>query len=158
AWQACKRGRRLFPDDKELLFRTAMLHHHFGRLEEAAQVYCEVLNGYEERHFTSIDRALSGFKARNNLALVYDELGRLQDSEEQWRRILKEVPEFRPAWQALGELLLRQRRLGDVEQLVGELRTRSGFDAEATCLEARLREHDNRPTEALELLRASLHR
>jgi hypothetical protein len=43
AWQSCQQGLALYPDDKELLFRSAMLHHHFGRLNEAEQMYLRVL-------------------------------------------------------------------------------------------------------------------
>ena len=34
AWQFCQQGLNLYPTDKELLFRAAMLHHHFGRLRD----------------------------------------------------------------------------------------------------------------------------
>ena len=106
---ARQQGTALFPDDKELLFRTAILHHHFGRLRDAEQTYFRVLNGQEERHFSSIDRALTGFKARHNLAIVYDEMGRLDKAEEQWRRIVQEVPSYRAGWHGLADVLSESR-------------------------------------------------
>ena len=96
AWEACQRGSELFPEDKELLFRSGMLHHHFGRLEQAAGTYLEILNGQAERHFSSVDSGIDGFKARHNLALVYNDMQAFDRAEEQWRLIVAEKPDYRP--------------------------------------------------------------
>ncbi len=77
ALATCRRGLDLFPQDVELRFREGVVLHELRRLEEAAQAYRNVLAVREGRHFTSIDRGLTGFKARQNLAVVYTDLGDL---------------------------------------------------------------------------------
>lgn len=108
ALAACHRGRRLFPRDAELLFREAMLHHHFGRLTEAETLYRQILTHVEERHFSSMDRGLTGHKARHNLARVHEDQGELDAAEREWRKICAEQAGYSLGWHGLGEVLLRQ--------------------------------------------------
>jgi tetratricopeptide (TPR) repeat protein len=139
AWQHCQKGLRLYPDDKELLFRSAILHHHFGRLQEAERTYLRVLNDHETRHFISIDQGLAGYKARHNLAIVYEEMDRFDQAEHQWRRVTEEVPAYRLGWRGLGNVLFRQGRFADVQFLCDHLEGTSGLvDREAHILRGRL--------------------
>jgi GT2 family glycosyltransferase/2-polyprenyl-3-methyl-5-hydroxy-6-metoxy-1,4-benzoquinol methylase len=87
AYEICSQARRLYADDKELLFRQAMLQHQLGRLEAAVQSYTAVLNDTAERHFASVDWGITGHKARHNLALVLEDLGRFEEAEAQWGMI-----------------------------------------------------------------------
>lgn len=87
AHAVCWRGLELFPDDKELLFRDAMLLHQAGRLEEAAATYERLLAEPTDRHFSSLDAGIAGDKARHNLAIVYEEMGRIDLADEQRRLI-----------------------------------------------------------------------
>jgi len=136
AWERCQEALALYPDDKELLFRCAMLHHHLGRLNEAAYFYLRVLNDPEERHFTSIDRGLAGYKARHNLALVYDDMGRLDEAEQQWRLIVHDVPAYATAWHNLGTLLARLGRCGEaVDAFRKSLEIRPGAELTTRQLE-----------------------
>jgi tetratricopeptide (TPR) repeat protein len=118
ASEACAAGLRLYPNDKELLFRSAMLLHQFGRLPEAVVAYQKVLDEHEERHFSSVDSGLAGFKARHNLAVVFEDLGMLRDAETQWRQILSDEPRYAPARQGLSENLARQSQCAIPTNLV----------------------------------------
>ena len=118
AWTACRNGLSLYPDDKELLFRSAMLHHHFGRLRHAEEAYLRVLNGHEERHFSSIDHGLASYKARFNLAIVYEDMGRFSNAEAEWRQIVRDVPDYSPARRGLEENLTRQGKLAAAARLL----------------------------------------
>jgi GT2 family glycosyltransferase/tetratricopeptide (TPR) repeat protein len=140
AEETCDRGLALFPEDKELQFRSALLFHHRGRLKEAEHAYLRVLNEAEERHFTSIDQGLAGFKARHNLALVYEDQGNLPKAEGEWRRITSERPQYRPAWRGLGEILLRLEDLSAVRRLIHDLQTQSDLRGEDLWLAGRLAE------------------
>jgi tetratricopeptide (TPR) repeat protein len=91
----CRRGRELFPADAELRFREGVLLHDLGRLEEAVAAHRDVLTGREERHFSSVDRGLAGFKARQNLAVAFGDMGRLDEAERQWRQVVSEMPHYR---------------------------------------------------------------
>jgi GT2 family glycosyltransferase/2-polyprenyl-3-methyl-5-hydroxy-6-metoxy-1,4-benzoquinol methylase len=124
ASQTCQQGRKLFPEDAELRFRQGVLLHELGCLEEAARAYREVLENREERHFSSVDQGLKGFKARQNLAVVSAEMGDLAGAESQWRAIVQEVPRYRQGWRGLGDVLLHQGKLGEAlavaDQLAGD--------------------------------------
>jgi GT2 family glycosyltransferase/2-polyprenyl-3-methyl-5-hydroxy-6-metoxy-1,4-benzoquinol methylase/tetratricopeptide (TPR) repeat protein len=121
AQDVCGTGRAQFPDDPELQFRTGMLDHHFGRLDDAASAYQSVLNSSCRRHFSSIDQGVGGYKARHNLAIVYEDMGRLADAEDQWRFITKEVPNYRPGWKGLGSVLVKQSKYDEAKRVADEL-------------------------------------
>lgn len=106
---ACRRALELYPEDKEILFRRAMLAHKIGHLQTAADLYHQVLIPDRDRYFTSIDLGLSGFKARHNLALVYEDLDQMELAESQWRTILIEQPSYLPARLGIIDCLLRRR-------------------------------------------------
>jgi predicted Zn-dependent protease len=76
-----------------------------------------VLNHQGERHFSSLDRGIRSFKARQNLAVVYTDMGQFAKAEEQWRLILDEVPDYRAGWRGLGDILLRQNKLREAATL-----------------------------------------
>jgi FkbM family methyltransferase len=121
AGETCRRGLELFPDDLELRFRKGILLHAAGRLREAAQAYEDILRHQGERYFTSVDRGMQGFKARQNLALVYTDLGDLARAEEQWRLIVAEVPGYRDGWHGLGDALLRRGKHAEVRAAAARL-------------------------------------
>jgi tetratricopeptide (TPR) repeat protein len=118
---ACEQGLQLFPEDEELRFRRGILLHEAGRLEESVQAYQSLLAGNSERHFSSMDRAIRGYKARQNLAVVYADLGNLAAAEAEWQKVVAEVPLYRHGWRGLGEVLLRQGKLGEAEALAQRL-------------------------------------
>lgn len=115
AWHVCRASRRLFPKDPELCFREGSLAHQSKRLDEAVEAFRAALKNDDERHFTSIDRGVVGYKARHNLALVYDDMGRHDLAELQWRLVLDEVPKYAVGQRALVETMLRQRRTVSAE-------------------------------------------
>ena len=126
------------PQDTELRFRKAILLHELGRLEEAARLYQDILEVREERHFTSVDRAIAGFKARQNLAVVYRDMGDLDRAEEQWRRIVQDVPQYRQGWRGLGDVLLQQCKLENASELAEQLLHDDYLHGEGVLLTARL--------------------
>ena len=115
ALSTCRAGRALFPEDAELRFREGILLHELGRLGEAAQAYRDVLTNREERHFSSIDHGLTGFKAHQNLAAVYTDMGDLVRAEAEWREVTRAMPRYRPGWRFLSELLLRTAQYQEVK-------------------------------------------
>jgi len=134
---ACRRARELFPDDKELLFRQAMLSHELGQLDDAVALYHEVLLPAKVRHFASVDLGLAGYKARHNLALVYEDQGKTDQAEQEWRKILEEQPEYVPAQIGLAESLLRGNRHEELIERIERLRRNPATVAEGIRLAAR---------------------
>jgi tetratricopeptide (TPR) repeat protein len=110
AWETCERGLAVCPKDSELLFRKGLVAHALHRFDEAVAAYRAALSEESERHFASVDPAVAGYKARHNMALVYADVGRHALAELEWRRILLELPDYRPAWLGLGESLIRQAK------------------------------------------------
>jgi O-antigen biosynthesis protein len=138
AGATCRRARDLFPDDAELRFRQGVLLHDLGCLEEAARAYQDVLENREERHFSSVDRGIFGFKARQNLAVVYTDMGDAAAAERQWRLVIEEVPGYRSGWRGLGDSLLRQAKLGELRALIERLEGSESLRGEASLLGGRL--------------------
>jgi tetratricopeptide (TPR) repeat protein len=157
AWEMCQRGRALYRDDKELLFRLAMLQHHFGRLPEAEKSYLAVLYGNEERHFTSVDRQLAGNKARHNLAVVYDDMGLHEKSAAQWQAILDATRDYLPAWRGLAEALLKLGRYDCLVRLVEEMQSTPDLRLTGWTIQARLLERRGDLVGARRALESALH-
>lgn len=138
ARKACERGRQIYPDDPELLFREGMLHHESGRYWEAVASYRAALRNGDNRHFSSIDRGIVGFKARHNLAVTYRDMGELGLAEVEWRHVLDEVPTYRPAWKALGDVLIAQGKLATAEVEIGRMQQHEALVCDALLLMADL--------------------
>jgi GT2 family glycosyltransferase/tetratricopeptide (TPR) repeat protein len=117
----CREGLALFPKDPELHFRSGLLLYDAGRLRDAEKEYRAALADNDERHFASLDSGITGYKTRQNLAAVYSDMGALHRAEEQWRMIVKEVPRYCYAWQALADNLLEQRKFDAAAQLADGL-------------------------------------
>ncbi len=121
AWNACQEGLMRTPGDPELRFRAALLLHESGRLREAAQTYEELLAALPERHFSSMDRGITGYKARQNLAIVYQDLSDWRRATEQWRRVVSDRPDYRAGWRGLVEALLHQGQCPEAEVVLEQL-------------------------------------
>ncbi len=140
ALAVCQRGRGLFPGDKELLFRQAMLAHELGNLDEAATLYRDVLAPSNERHFVSVDVGLVGYKARHNLAIVYEHQARTDLAEQEWRAILAEQPQYLPAQIGLVDCLLQRGVFEEAIPRIESLRRHPDTAADGFRLAARLLE------------------
>jgi FkbM family methyltransferase len=140
AWKACQEGLKRFPEDVELRFRKGILEHEAGRLEDAVQTYLEVLRPSDERYFSSLDPGIRGFKARQNLAVVYTDLGRHAQAEEQWRLVVQEKPGYRAGWDGLGDALLRQGKQEEAIALADRLTKDAGLRNAGVLLRGRTAE------------------
>lgn len=138
ASDTCREGRRLFPEDAELRFRQGVLLQELGCPGEAARAYRDVLEVREARHFASVDPGIGGFKARQNLAVALTELGDHAGAEQQWRRIVAEVPGYRSGWRGLGESLLARGAAGEAEDLAAGLLRDGPLRAEGWLLRGKV--------------------
>jgi tetratricopeptide (TPR) repeat protein len=127
-----------FPIDSELRFYRANLHHDAGRLEEAAHCFQNLLQVKEEAHFQSYDHGIDSFKARQNLAVVYTDMGDLKKAEEQWRAIVAEVPRYRAGWSGLADNLHRQGKFDQARNLADQLLKDKSLAVEGLILNSRL--------------------
>ena len=136
----CRAALELFPLDDELRFRFGVLLHELGQFEESAAVYRFLLTQGEERHFTSVDQDLTGYKTRQNLAVVLGDSGHYADAEQEWRQVVTLTPEYREGWRGLGSALLAQQRIDETKALAEELATHPKLRAEALLLWTRIAE------------------
>jgi tetratricopeptide (TPR) repeat protein len=138
ALAACRRGRALFPHDRELRFREGVLLHEMGQFAEARDAYLGALAEEEDRHFSSVDKGLNGFMAHQNLAVVATDMGDLAEAERRWTLVTREVPEYRQGWRGLGDVLIRGQRFAEAQQLSDELMKEGALRAEGLLLRSRL--------------------
>jgi tetratricopeptide (TPR) repeat protein len=137
ALAACQTGRGLYPDDSELLFAEGVLRRELGDPAGAEACLRRLLEGREGEHFASVDTGLRGYKARHNLAVVYQEQQRLAEAEAPWRAAVVERGDFQPAWLGLGEVYLTQQRWPELDEIVGRLSALPDGETEAATLRAR---------------------
>ena len=129
ALESCRAGRELYPEDAELLFQEGLILRGLGDWRGAEACLQKLLQRVERDHFASVDPGLRGYKARHNLAVLYQDQGRLEDAKAQWLEVLDERPEFTPAWLGLAELSLAQGRWQDLEAIAQHLsKTPDGCD------------------------------
>jgi lipopolysaccharide biosynthesis regulator YciM len=75
----------------------------------------------EESHFKSVVWGLRGFKARHNLARVYEALGDLDRAEDQWRLVVEEAPRYQAGWRGLAEILAKQGKWEEAQAVANRL-------------------------------------
>jgi tetratricopeptide (TPR) repeat protein len=136
AWDACQEGLAKAGDDRELQFRKGSLLHALGRLPEAAQAYLDLLGAPRRRYFQSVVEGIDGYMARHNLALVYEDMGRLAEAEQQWRQVVGEKPAYKLGWKGLCNVLCRQDRCQEALTLAEEIRRKPGMRSLAAILKS----------------------
>jgi tetratricopeptide (TPR) repeat protein len=134
---ACTAGRRVCPDDAELLFLEGALRRQAGDLEGARTVLRLLLESSPAKHFASIDPGLRTYRARHQLALVCRQAAQDEEAERLLRHVLDERPGFLPARVALAELFLAQQRWDDLESTTRALASSPPGELDAAVLRCR---------------------
>jgi tetratricopeptide (TPR) repeat protein len=137
ALAACADGRRLYPDDAELLYLEGTARREGGDLAGAESALNDLLASRPAPHFGSVDSGLRGYKARHQLAAVYLQQGRFGEAEAQWRATLLERPDFQPAWLGLGQAYLVKGLWEELEGVARRLERSPAGRLEAAVLRAR---------------------
>lgn len=149
-------GRKHYPDDIELQFQEGLAWKSLGEKDAAIRCFERLLNTPESDYFASVDTGLRGYKARHNLAVLYQEQGRAAEAEAQWREALKEQPDFVPALIGLGELWIAQQRWQDVTAALAKLEQYPQANLDRVVLHARMLLVQRNFAEARRLLEAAL--
>jgi glycosyltransferase involved in cell wall biosynthesis/Flp pilus assembly protein TadD len=135
ALAACTEGRRYYPDDVELLFQESLARLELGDARGAEECLLRLLRVPAGQALGSRDTGLAGYKARHNLAVIYQQQRRSAEAQAQWRGALAERPDFVPSWLGLAEELVVQSRWDEVEDIAQTLEPLA--DGEAAQLRAR---------------------
>jgi tetratricopeptide (TPR) repeat protein len=83
-------------------------------------------------------------------------MGDLAKAEQEWRRILDEVPNYRDGWHGLGDNLLRQGKYAELEALAEKLQEDGVLAIEGRLLKAQLAASCGDPLRARRLLNETL--
>ncbi|MFO0811497.1 MAG: glycosyltransferase [Gemmataceae bacterium] len=142
-------ARSRFPADATLILEEALLNQERGNLDRAEAGLRSLLNGpsaawpaHEPLRYPGPVRAgLHGYLARHHLATVLAEAARANEAETECRAVLTDQPAFTPAAVLLGDLLVRQERWPEVEQILAALEGECGAPADAAVLRARIDLH-----------------
>ncbi len=137
AYRTCAEGLQVCPDDAELLFLRGILLRDRGDLAGAAAAWERLLTAKPAAHFASVDASMSGPKARNNLAVVYRQLGRDAEAEALWRQVVAGQPDFAPARMGLAELALERGDWAALDDEAAKLESDCAAATEAAVLRAR---------------------
>lgn len=138
ALETCTVALKKFPDDLELRFRKAVLLHDLKRWPEAIATYQDLLKNPGERHVTSVDTGLRGYKARQNLAIVYGDMGEWTAAADQWRQVVAEAADYAPGWRGLGEAYVRRGDLNGARELIASMALRAKLTPEIHRLHSRI--------------------
>ena len=138
ALETCVAALKRFPDDLELRFHKAILLHDLKRWPEAVATYRELLANQGKRHATSIDQGIRSFKARQNLAVVYGDMGDWAAAADQWRQVVAEVPDYAPGWRGLGEAYLYRDDAHAAQQLIAAMEQHGNLESEVQLLRSRI--------------------
>jgi O-antigen biosynthesis protein len=154
AREVCAAGLKLFPKDPELLFRNGIVFVEDRQFEAAEQSFLAAIANNDARHFSSIDPGMVGFKARHNLAGIYTQMGALDKSEAEWRKIVAEVPTYRDGWRCLCDTLLLEGKLRDAGDTARQvLNDAARLGSTGLMMAARIAEVTGQPDAALAALR-----
>jgi GT2 family glycosyltransferase len=137
ALATCREGRAVYPDDVELLFAESILRREQGDREGAKRCLLQILATPPGQHFASVDDGLRGYKARHNLAVLYQQEGRLAEAEALWQAVVAERPDFLPGWLGLGETVLLRHEGDKVEAIAARLEALPQGEMEALLLRGR---------------------
>jgi tetratricopeptide (TPR) repeat protein len=121
AWSVCRNGRRLVPDNAELLFLEGELLQHFQKFSDAESAFLALLAQSQQSYLAGFDPSIHGFRARHQLAVVLARQDRYDEAETHWRRVIEEAPGFTPAWQGLLDLLLLRGKTKLIRELTDRM-------------------------------------
>jgi tetratricopeptide (TPR) repeat protein len=129
----CIEALKVCPEDASLLFQQARIHEERSELPQAEGCLVRLINGRDHVQFGSSSEGLRAVVGRHHLACLYRRQNRLAEAEAQWREAIRADQRYLPAWLGLGETMLSQGRLGDVERVLcstetivnGDVRARS---------------------------------
>jgi len=158
ALAACQQGRRIYPHDAELLFQEGLLYRGLGDLHSAAKSLEQLLQTKETDHFASVDVGLRSFKARHNLAVIYRDMGRMNDAIAAWKLVLQEVQDFSAARIGLAETYLSTQDQTAFEEQLMELQKIPSHEIDVGLLQAKRYLALKSFSEAKESLVAMIHK
>lgn len=157
ALETAEKALTLYSDDKELLFRKGTLLLDLGQYQQAASVFEQVLVPASRRTFRSIDPSIAGYKARHNLALACQNLGKHQEAARHWLSAIEEHSSFGPGWVCLVRHYLNLGHAETAVELAGRMQSVVGQTADSAIAMAICHEASGEILIAVESLQTAYH-
>jgi Flp pilus assembly protein TadD len=92
ALDTCRQGLSLDPQDAELWFRKAVLHHQRQECAEAEASWRRILHLRGPNEFCSVDHGIYGHLTYRNLATLAAARGDFAEAGRLWQAVLAECP------------------------------------------------------------------
>jgi glycosyltransferase involved in cell wall biosynthesis/Tfp pilus assembly protein PilF len=134
ALAACRQGQTVFPQDGELLFWEALVLRERQDFDGAAACLQRILTVRAPAHFTSVDAGLYSYRARNFLAEVYRDQGKIAEAQREWKAVVAECPGYPTAWMELVKIYVEQGRWQHVLDALGHVEKEPHLAVEALVL------------------------
>lgn len=96
-WEALGR----IPNDPELSFKLGRLEILNKDWELAVDALRRIDANADSRYFSSLDQGIRGYKKDANLAIAFEELGRLDEAIDAWFTCAQQNPGFEDAWEGI---------------------------------------------------------
>jgi tetratricopeptide (TPR) repeat protein len=114
-------GLAMFPNDTEILFRSAGMYRDLGDIHAAERLYLRLLSPREVTGVDSLDVTMGTYKGQFNLGSLYLATKRYAEAERCYTIALQQCPPFVPGWQMLGTTYVRMRRFDDAREVQRKL-------------------------------------
>jgi glycosyltransferase involved in cell wall biosynthesis len=121
AREAFAAGRKLFPDDVELLLHQGLFLQCRKEYLAAESNFRRILSLRSGKYPVGLDLGLLGYKTRNALADLYTEQKRWQEAETEWRAALAEEPGFTLGKVGLATIAFEQGRTQEAVDILDKL-------------------------------------
>jgi tetratricopeptide (TPR) repeat protein len=157
AIELCRTGLARHPGHPELLLLDSVLQHQAGQLDAAAESLLTLLGQGRESLLGEIDVARYR-KACGNLIALLRKLGRTTEADDWLLRVARDDPEHLAAGLAAGAMLLRARRLDELEQLLAPMEAAIPGSADVVLLRCEVLVARGQIDRAREHLRSASHR
>lgn len=159
ALQVCNEGLTDFPDDPEMLFLRGTLLGESGDLVAAEQTLLHLIHlPPRPYHQLGVEEGLANEKARFMLGLLYQQVGRFEEAELQFRSALRHNPRSPQAWVGLAQLYLLTGSWSLLAHALAELKQCPSGDLFGTVIEARWMMAQKRFPRARQLLEGLIAR
>jgi len=155
ALEACTNARQGSPRNVELLFEEGLIRQARRDAAGALAAFETILKTPQGPQFVGTDEGVFGHLARHHLAMALKDLRQTAAAEDQWRSVVRQTPQFAPAWLFLMDLLLAERREEEGEALAKAAEL-SGNPMIAPVLQAKLLLSGRRPDLAIATLEAAV--
>jgi glycosyltransferase involved in cell wall biosynthesis len=136
ALETCRRGRRIYPDDAEILFEEGCLYLDRDNLTAAESLFTQLVERKPGTYFASVDPALHGYKSRHCLGAIYHKQKRYTKAVSEWQKVLAVRADYLPTLLCFGELYIERQDWARLDELVESVECLPGAKVEAVILRA----------------------